>query len=190
MELYNILKLLAKPILIIFISGTIIQVLALLVLHSNIFPTLESRLLKRYCKMRDALNRLENRDVITTNDSGFIEIAEFIIGDLKKNEPEALDNLSLHEKLQTLKATDIVSLSFSGIPKSYPGMQVGYLSNRIHVSCSSNLADHFTIYEYKLEQEIENQRQRSLFWYAVGFFALGTSVQLVNVIIEIFKKNN
>ena len=77
-----------------------------------------------------------------------------------------------------------MSLEFHGIPKSHPGPQIGYLSNRIQVDFKGTEDGNFKVYYYTVEEELENKRLYSLFRYAIFFFLLGTSVQAVNIIVN------
>lgn len=182
----EIIKCLSQNVILVFVCATLIQLLGILVAYSYLLPPLESIAFRSYINMRGAMNRLENKETINKHDSGFNEIIEFILNDLQKANPSALVHMNRQEELRShsLNKNDIVSLEFHGIPKSYPGPQVGYLSNSIQVDYIGNEADNFKVYYYKVEEELENKRLYSLFRYAIFFFALGTSVQAVNIIVN------
>ena len=161
------------------------------------FPPLESIFFRSYFNMREGFSRLENNEMLSINDRGFREIAKFIISDLKKESPETLNDQSFRiiDDLKKLKVQDIELLEGTGIPKYSPWpSRPGILNQQVTVyfnkalSTHPNIGNTFSIFQYKIEEQLDVEKISGLFAYAFILFAIGTSVQLVNVLVLVRKE--
>jgi len=123
-------------------------------------------------------------------EDGFKELSNFLIKDLQRSKPRYVENICCNEGLtfDHMKVLAIKNgfshMEYSGIPGNLHGINIPYGNNSIRafLNNSSTGHDYIEFYVYFLKEGIDSKYRITAFNWALLFFLLAISIQVVEFI--------